>query len=69
MLCGLILGVAVTIGSVFVTGEWYEYHMLVAGDAKPWDLVNRDGWELIIFQATQSIDVWFFRRPRFRLHF
>ena len=60
---GIIIGAALALGTVALSGSWYEYHILV-GNESPITLVNERGWELV----RQDGQIWQFRRPRFRLH-
>ena len=60
---GIIIGVALTLAVVVVSGGWYEYHILTAGE-DPAQMINQDGWQLVLRDGS----VWQFRRPHVRLH-
>lgn len=59
LLAGMALGCAITLGTLMLSGGWYEYHLAEKGDDVV-SMVNRNGWELL----PQGL----LRRPRLRLH-
>lgn len=63
ILIGLILGVVLTLAALLVDSNLYEYHMHVAGDPSPPDMVNRYGWEL----RSSADNFLIYRRPKFHL--
>ncbi len=67
MIAGILIGCSVTMGYVALSGGWYEYHLHERGDPLPADMINRHGWELVLFEETQASAVWLYRRPRIRI--
>jgi hypothetical protein len=65
-LAGALAGALLMLTGVMVSGGWYEYRILDAGD----DVigrVNQQGWELM--PRAFNDPVYQLRRPRFRVRF